>query len=273
MLRYRPAAPLDRYVECFWWSHREVPQTYEEHMLPAARAQLVIPLHALPLRYRCTQTATAVSWTGGLLHGPQRRFYVGGEKPCGAVLGVSFRAGGAGVVLGVEMPELVDRHIALVDLWGARAGLLQEELVGSADAASAFRILERHLAAGIRARLLMNPAIAHALTSAWLPARISQLQQATGYSAKHFIALFNSAVGLTPKHYYRIRRFNEVTRRLAEGAGTLADLAAAGGYCDQAHLTREFHELAGVTPSRYRGNADSPLHHRLPERGCSSRPR
>jgi transcriptional regulator GlxA family with amidase domain len=72
---------------------------------------------------------------------------------------------------------------------------------------------------------------------------------------------------VTPKHYYRIQRFNEATRRLAGGADALADVAAAGGYCDQAHLTREFRELAGVTPLRYQGHADSPLHHRLPVLG------
>jgi hypothetical protein len=124
------------------------------------------------LRYRRDETSAAVSWTGGLLHGPQRRFYIGGAKPCGAVLGVSFRAGCAGAVLGVEMPELVDRHVALGELWGARASLLQEELLASADPAAAFRTLEQHLGAGIRARLLMHPAVAHALTSAWLPATV-----------------------------------------------------------------------------------------------------
>ncbi len=267
LLRYRPAAPLDRYVECFWWSHRSVPQTYEEHMLPSGRAQLVIPLHATPLHYRCDETAATESWTGGLLHGPQRRFYVGGAKPCGTVVGVSFRAGCAGAVLGVELSGLVDRHVSLGDIWGARASLLQERLLENTDPAAAFRTLEQHLGAGIRARLLMHPAVAHALTSAWLPARISQLQQEAGYSAKHFIALFNSAVGVTPKHYYRIQRFNEVTRQLAGGAARLADIAAASGYSDQAHLTREFRELAGVTPARYQGHADSPLHHRLADPG------
>jgi AraC-like DNA-binding protein len=272
LLHYRPASPLNRYVECFWWSHRDMPQTYEENMLPSGRAQLVIPLHAAPLRYRRGDAAAAVSWTGGLVHGPQRQFYVGGTKPSGAVIGVSFRAGCAGAVLGVESSELVDRHVPLCDLWGKRASVLQEQLLTCADPPAAFQILERHLGACIRARLLMHPAIAHALTSAWLPARIAQLQQTAGYSPKHFIALFSSAVGITPKHYYRIQRFNEVARRIAGGGSTLADIAATSGYSDQAHLTREFRELAGVTPSRYQGHDDSPLHHPLSD-ACGGPPR
>jgi hypothetical protein len=52
LIRYRPAAPLDRYVECLWWSQREAPQAYGEHMLPSGRAQLVFALHEMPIVYR-----------------------------------------------------------------------------------------------------------------------------------------------------------------------------------------------------------------------------
>ena len=70
--------------------------------------------------------------------------------------------------------------------------------------------------------------------------------------------------GLNPKHYFRIRRFNAAVRRLAAKDGTaLSGVAAAAGYSDQAHLSREFREFAGVAPTEYRaGGTDRPLHHR-----------
>jgi AraC-like DNA-binding protein len=134
-----------------------------------------------------------------------------------------------------------------------------------ADPKAMFLILEQVLSARIHRPLLIHPAVAHALAARpadGSAARVAEAQRASGYSPRHFIALFRSAVGLNPKHYYRIRRFNSTLRSMAAG-GCLGDVAAAAGYSDQAHLTREFREFAGIAPTRYRPSAvDRPLHHR-----------
>jgi AraC-like DNA-binding protein len=105
-----------------------------------------------------------------------------------------------------------------------------------------------------------HAAIAHALRRA--PGRIDELQREAGVSPRHFIALFRGVTGITPKHYFRLQRFGSAAAALAMRDGGLADVAAAAGYADQAHLTREFRDLAGFTPGRYRPAApDRPLHH------------
>jgi AraC-like DNA-binding protein len=261
LLRYRPGYPLDRCVECFWWSTRDRPQDFAEHMLPSGSAQLLFALHDLPLL--CDGT----SWSGSILHGPQSRYYRSGPKPSGAVAGVAFRAGMSGVVLGLPAAELADRHVPLDALWGARGRGLREALLEASSPAAVFRMLERDLTARLRGPPLVHPAVARALAAcsgASTPDRVEWVQRESGYSPRHFAALFRAAVGMTPKHYYRIRRFTVAVKTLAGGPpGTLVDLAAALGYADQPHLNREFREFAGITPTQYRPrNPDSPLHHR-----------
>jgi AraC-like DNA-binding protein len=267
MHRYRPVPPLDRYIECLWWSHRDEPQADSEHMLPSGGAQLVFALHETPIPWRSSAAESRSAWSGSIVHGPQSSYYVAGPKPKGGTVGVSFRPGAAGAVLGVSMAELLDRHIELEAIWGARGVDLRHRLMSAADPKAMFRIIEQSLGARIHRPLLIHPAVAHALASRAADesaARVAEVQRASGYSPRHFIALFRSAVGLKPKHYYRIRRFNSTVRSMAAADGNgLGDIAAAAGYSDQAHLTREFREFAGVAPTQYRpGGADRPLHHR-----------
>jgi AraC-like DNA-binding protein len=277
MSRYRPAPPLGRFIECFWWSHRDEPQDNSEHMLPSGGAQLLFALHEMPIFCRSSNGENSSAWSGSVVHGPQSSYYVAGPKPPGGVVGVSFRPGAAAPVLGVSMAELADRHVALAAIWGSRGVDLQHRLMSAADPTAMFRILEQSLSARIHRPLLIHPAVAQALVARpadAAPARVAELQRASGYSAKHFISLFRSAVGLNPKHYYRIRRFNSAVRSMAAaGRQSLGDLAAAAGYSDQAHLTREFREFAGVAPTQYRPSGiDRPLHHRVAaERGPARR--
>ena len=266
-IRYRPAAPLDSYVDCFWWSQRDEPQLHCEHMLPSGTAQLVFALHDEPIAcWMGSSQINSVIWTRGLLHGPQWSYFVSGPKPCGAVAGVSFRPGAAGYVLGLPIAELADRHVTLDALWGAAGQSLHERLREAGKPPAVFRLLEQELMARLRRPLLIHPAIAHALAphaSGWAHTRVIDIQREAGYSPRHFIALFRAAVGLTPKHYYRVKRFTAALQSLAASSGTnLANLAAALGYSDQAHFTREFRDFAGITPRQYRPRGpDSALHH------------
>jgi AraC-like DNA-binding protein len=271
LIRYRPAAPLDRYVQCFWWSRRDSPQEYCEHILPSGGVQLLFALHETPiLCWPGALSKRKFAWSGSLVHGPQWNYYMAGPKPRGAVAGVAFRPGAAAAVLGLPMEELADRHVSLSTLWGRRGQELHERLMAATDS-EVFGILEQSLRASIQQSLLMHSAVAQALSTfsaTRSSVRVTEVQRESGYSPKHFIMLFRAAVGLTPKHYCRIQRFNTVLRLLASpNKRDLAEIATSGGYADQAHFTREFRELAGTTPTQYLpGGPDGLMHHRATDR-------
>jgi len=268
LIRYRPCAPLDRYVECFWWSQRDRAEVFGEHMLPSGSVQMIFALHDAPiLCMPGSLCGEPLVWSGGIVHGPQWIYYKSGPKPAGATFGVSFRPGAAGNVLGVPVTELTDRHVPADALWGSRASELRERLLAAQGPSAAFRVMEAALmSVRLHRPLLMHPAVAQALecrTSGWGSSRVAEIQRRAGYSPRHFIALFRAAVGLTPKHYYRVKRFATALQGLAGSkGGGLADLAASVGYSDQAHMTREFREFSGVTPTQYRPrDPTSILHH------------
>jgi AraC-like DNA-binding protein len=271
MIRHHPSPPLDAYIECLWWSWRDQAENFGEQMLPSGGAQIVFTLHDRPIICRSNEARpSSIIWSRGVVHGPQRSFYQSGAKPPGGVAGVAIRPGLAGAILGLPIAELTDRHIPIDALWGARGNALREQLLAAVKPAGVFRILERELLARLVRLPLIRPAIAQALSmhcSGWAHSRVGDIQRNTGFSPKHFIALFRAAVGLTPKHYYRVQRFNAILRVIAANPhASLADVASSAGYSDQSHLTREFREFAGIAPRQYRPrDAGSILHHRLGE--------
>ena len=73
-----------------------------------------------------------------------------------------------------------------------------------------------------------------------------------GLSPKRFISLFEEAVGLTPKVFCRVLRFQDVLSLIEQGQPIgWADLALDCGYFDQAHFIHDFQAFSGLTPQAY----------------------
>lgn len=77
--------------------------------------------------------------------------------------------------------------------------------------------------------------------------RVDSLANEVGWSRKRLWSRFRSQIGLTPKHAARLVRFDHAAHLLAAGAA--AQVAAASGYADRAHLHREVKAFTGATPT------------------------
>ncbi|MFR9801305.1 helix-turn-helix domain-containing protein [Pseudonocardia sp. RS010] len=172
---------------------------------------------------------------------------------------------GVFVLLGRPTAELTGAVPALDELDDTELAALPERLATDPDWPRRFARVEAFLAA----RLLADPARTPDPEVAWawrtLVRRaggvgIAELAAGTGWSRRHLLDRFRAQVGLAPKTAARVLRFERAAGLVVGGGpfGTpgprqdLASVAAECGYADQAHLTREFRALAGVTPTAYR---------------------
>lgn len=85
--------------------------------------------------------------------------------------------------------------------------------------------------------------------------RVSTLADEVGWSERHMSARFADATGMGPKRFARLVRFEAARQTVLTTSVQLADIAAACGYADQAHMTREFAEFAGSPPATVRAQA------------------
>ena len=140
-------------------------------------------------------------------------------------------------------------------MWGAEAPWLRDRLRDAPTPAEKFQVLEAALVRRRSAHRTLHAAVRYALGRIGRDARIGSVHDVTketGVSRSYLARLFREQVGITPKLYCRIHRFQRVVRRIAAGAEVdWTDVALAGGYCDQAHFGHEFRAFCGMTPSEY----------------------
>jgi AraC-like DNA-binding protein len=162
---------------------------------------------------------------------------------------------GAHLLFGVPMDALANRVVELDDLFGADAPRLIERLYEAGTWSRRFDILDEVILRRVIAARAPNPLVvkaAHVLRATRGAASIARLARDLECSPRHLIATFREQVGVTPKTYARIVRFDHAVKRLRQADGMRwAEIADASGYYDQAHLIRDFHEFAGQTPGQF----------------------
>jgi AraC-like DNA-binding protein len=216
---------------------------------------------------RSKPPGTFVALVGGLHDGPAQ--IAQGDRQTGLQLTLTWR--GARALLGVPAAELAGDTVDLGAVLGPRAGVLLDRLASVPGWAERFDLLDRELqllAAHQRVGREVRPEVGHAwnrLEQTGGNLRIAELATELGWSRRHLALQFRAETGLSPKSAARVIRFERACNRLrAPDHPPLADVAADAGYVDQAHLSRDFRDLAGSTATAW-------LQERLPEPGSERR--
>jgi AraC-like DNA-binding protein len=177
---------------------------------------------------------------------------------------VALRPLGARVLLGLPAGELAELDVPAEAVFGGLCARFRELALAAPGWPERFAILDEILlrrAVPAMAEDQAGPEVRFAwgqLLRTGGTARISDLAAETGWSGRHLTGRFRAEIGLTPKAAARVIRFDRAKHLLLANAAKaadrryrLADLAAACGYFDQAHLAREFRALAGCPPSQW----------------------
>jgi AraC-like DNA-binding protein len=158
-------------------------------------------------------------------------------------------------VFGVPASEIAGRIVALEDLWGeAAARRFFDRLAGATDMLAAAAIVESAIAERVaaadtrsqRAQLSLNTA---SMLTKLTSANVNSVAGELGVSDRHMRRVFRETLGMSPKTFAKLMRFERALRAAHENNhASWANIAAASGYYDQAHLIAECRGMTGVTP-------------------------
>jgi AraC-like DNA-binding protein len=253
---YKPGPLLSDFVENFWLYDGYSSPHVHERIFPTGSFELVFNLRDDKLRiYEGTDSGGCNHYAGSLVSGPYDSYFVTDRAEEFSVMGVHFRPGGAFPFLGLSAYELTGIHLNLACIWGSLAGEVRERLASTQSPRQRFQFLENTLQSRLQRPSEHHPAVSLALDGLRADhsrAVVRKLAREAGLSDRRFIDVFRYEVGLNPKLFNRIERFQSVLAKVQRVPEPEWDqLALEYGYFDQSHLIRDFLEFSGFSPADY----------------------
>ena len=266
-IEHTPAPPLNRFVRMLWYACAPDPGHRRERVLPTGRTQVILNLardYILDARRPDTcDNAPLVKAPPSLVVGARSVYELVDTSDMADLIGIVFEPGALPLFAGDAADLFSNRTVALEDIWGTPARSLRDRLREIPTTAGKLCLLESDLMHRLQVRLSRRPvqlpgAVQFALTRfdrAPGVATVAEVARSTGWSERRFSQVFREQVGLSPKVWCRVRRFQRAVKELHAGADVpWAKLALDCGFYDQSHFANEFRAFSGVDVTTYSAN-------------------
>lgn len=253
-----PRFPLDQFIQVLIYFEGIQHEHSIDRLLPNGDSEILISFQDTPQFIYDNTTLKEIQacnqvWAAGLRTEPI-------TIPAGSMASmmvVSFKKGMSYPFFPFPVDEITD-HVLDSDLiWGEDFALVREQMLATGDVDSRFALMENFLVSKFASRLKLDECVAFAVGEmARDPGRqnIARMSDKIGYSQKHFISMFKRRVGVTPKAYLKIMRFQRAINTIEiSPAGSIdwASISYDCGFFDQSHFINDFKVFSGFTPEEY----------------------
>jgi AraC-like DNA-binding protein len=250
-----PAPPLDRFIDDIYCLTGE-PRHFRMNVPPMPSAHLFINLGGPVRLLDSDASAPPGVFDDGMFTGMwTRRFFVE-YPPWVRLVGVHFKPWGLSPFVDVPATELRNRCAPVDAVWQRSLDRIRNQIGNTASATETLRLLESELRSRFHETrpcgLDLVERTGRRLETSNGAVPVAPLADAAGVSGNHLAAQFKAHVGVTPKRVARTYRFAQLMLSVdARGPVDWSGLAQTAGYFDQAHLSREFKDFTGHTPTEY----------------------
>lgn len=255
-----PNFPLNHYIESLFYYEGLSPIHHLDRFLPDGNTELIINLNEIPQHIHHNETLNQIqtckrAWVSGVRTRPITIPSGRGSR----MLVIAFRKGKAFPFYPLPMNDLNDFVIEADLIFGKSILDLREQLLASSSTGQMFLLTETFLLTRAGYNVLQadsfSKCIDYAVTQIIkYPNQfcLEKLSDEIGYSQKHFIHLFKAQVGLTPKQYMKILRFQKTILEIeSTSIHDWTFLARQNGFYDQSHFIHDFKGFSGFTPNEY----------------------
>ncbi|NYF91344.1 helix-turn-helix domain-containing protein [Tunturiibacter empetritectus] len=256
-LEHIPHPVLAPFVKALWYVRDPRATHRHERVLPTGRAQIVLSLARDHLTDANNFANPLNHSPAGIFLGIYSRYQQIDAIDFTELIGVVFHPGGTAAFFPDNAHVFTNSETALSDLWGRAADNLRNELREAPTPKQKFALLEFALLTrlSLSRQQRRDPILHYALThldASPGTTTIAELTRTTGLSPRRLSERFNQHIGISPKLYCRIQRFQQAIQQMHRGADIpWAELALACGYYDQSHFANDFRAFSGLSATDY----------------------
>jgi len=253
-LQQTPSAALIPWVRSLWYCRAPGAAYGRERVLPNGCLQIVLNLCGDALTDCGEDGKITERLPSAIIAGARARFEVIDTSDLEELAGIVIRPGGFARLFRERADLLFEQSIALDRIW--REPRLADALREASTPAGKLQILESLLVGLLREGMRRSELVDHAI---YLFRRrsmsVAACASSIGVSERRLSQVFREEVGLGPKTWCRIHRFQAATRALHAGVDMpWAELALRCGYYDQSHFANDFRAFSGIDPTTYSAN-------------------
>jgi len=251
-----PSFPLNQFVESFIYYRDYNPVHSVDRFLPDGNVNIVIDLTDYPKYIYDNESLKEIQACRNVWFSGIRNKYI--TIPSGRdseMFIINFHKGKAYPFVEIPLNELTDSVVDGDLVLTSEIMDLREMILNTTLISQKFFTVENFLQRKFCTKLIVNPFIEFAVNkilSSPQQISIEQISNKVGYSQKHLIKLFKDNVGLTPKGFLKIIRFQKAIAEIdATKEPDWTGIAFESGYYDQAHFINDFKTFSGFTPNAY----------------------
>ncbi|HXC94186.1 MAG TPA: AraC family transcriptional regulator [Edaphobacter sp.] len=252
-----PHPTLAPFIHSYWYSCDPTAIHSYERILPNGRPQIVLSLARDYLTNANHPTDPGLPQPAALFLGIYSQYQLIDTIDLTELIGITFHPGGTVPFFPHNCNIFTNCESSLEELWGRAAWNLRTDLRETSTPERKFNLLDL--------------ALRHRLSESRLPHRtqivdyalkkiqrspasttVNGLARDIGISPRRLSQLFCDQIGVSPKTYSRIQRFQQAVQLIHRGVDIhWVELALNCGYYDQSHFANDFRAFSGISPTHY----------------------
>lgn len=250
-----PDTPLDHYIESIFHYEDFVPDHSVERVVPTGHLFLIFELDGIPRNTFDNETKEPKqTFTKAWISGQHTGCITISAHEQSEMFVIQFKPAGAYPFIQIPLSDLNDRIVPAEEILGEEILTRREQLLAEETPEEKFEAADKWLKSrfdetnappekilGVLNLLQKEPV-----------SRLSEIVEEYPNTQKHLINQFKKYIGLTPKKYQRMVRFNEILQKIRDKEQiTWTEVAYQCGYSDQSHFIKEFNHFSGFNPQEF----------------------